>query len=264
MRFHLGFRLILLPSAGQSHRCRGVFKCFQCRQLDVSTHVTVECVSRYLIRPAASADINSLDSLAGTQSELRSVTLRAPIPRATVNTLLIASALSTTCLTKRKTVPLKCATAMLWMFLAYILQAGKPFPTLNPLSLSARLHRFLTRPVSPPARIVKHTRVLRFSPTSPRSPLLRLLPLRQAAEQAKILAPVRAVLHLQLVPVPDLTARELLRYHSSRASLPLHFLLQSLPRCMCSVMISLQDRTLLEWVRTMSGEIGRFLGYEIS
>ena len=177
-----------------------------------------------------------LDSLAGTRLESRSVTPQAPTLRATVNILLIASVLFTTCLTKRSTVPSRCATAMLWIFLVYTLQAGKPFPTLSPPSLSARLHRYLILPVSPPARIVKHIRVLRFSPTLPRSPPLRPLPLRQAPEQAKIVVPVRAVLHLHLLP--DLTVPELLRYHSSRPSLALHFLLHSLPRCLCSVMIS--------------------------
>ncbi|KAH9984886.1 hypothetical protein BJV77DRAFT_952276, partial [Russula vinacea] len=32
------------------------------------------------------------------------------------------------------TVPSKCATAMLWIFLVYTLQAGKPFPTLVPIT----------------------------------------------------------------------------------------------------------------------------------
>ena len=74
-------------------------------------------------------------------------------------------------------------------------------------------------PVSQPARIVKHTRVPRFSPTLPHSLPLRPLPLQQAPEQAKIVVPVRAVLHLHLLLDPDLTAPDQLRYHSSRPSL---------------------------------------------
>jgi hypothetical protein len=235
VRLVLGLPLIiLLPSAGQSHRCRGVFNCFQFGQLDLSTHITVECVSQNCTRPAANADI-TLDSLVGTRSESRSVTPRALTLRATVNTLLIASVLFTTCLTKRPTVPSKCVIVHLWIFLGYTPQEDKHFPTLSLPSLSARLHRYLTPPVSPPARTVRHTRVLRFSPTSPHSPPLLPLPLRQAPEQAKIAGPVRAVLHLHLLP--DLTARELLRSHFSLPSLALHFLLHSLPRCLFLVTI---------------------------
>ena len=174
------------------------------------------------------------DSLVEARSGSRFATLPAQTPLATANIPLIVSVWFTTCPTKRRMALSKCAIVILWMFLECIPRVDKHCPTPSLPSLLVRSHRFLTRPVSLPARTVKRIRVLHSTPTSSISPPRPPPHLVLKPQVLLLLAVVLAqAVRLLLLLLANLTAQELSPFHFSRPSLASHSPLLSLRNCMC-------------------------------